>query len=296
MVYNPIYRNTYYTTTADTLYYRIMLDGEEIYAGKAVKYPDADEMQINLDKICRNYLSSDIQDLLTDLPTNTTRQYNSNAQRQFEFYIGTADTAAETYMFYNDYSYNTDKNITGTVITSNPINGHYVPGMLKVCTTRITNSSAPTVYTEGLTGNGETLGYDTQVKCTPYVLYYLNSYGGWDAFVIEGNTVVKDAYTTYSTDQSYDNTTLEFENNKYVQEIKTTFAMNTGLLNDEQSKNLAKNLVGSLKVYLQNIEEGWVAPVVITDNSVDYQTYATNGKKLSQYKITVQLSQTRIRK
>jgi len=72
--------------------------------------------------------------------------------------------------------------------------------------------------------------------------------------------------------------------------------MNTGLLSDEQSKNLAKNLVGSLKVYLQNIEEGWVAPVVITDNSVDYQTYATNGKKLSQYKITVQLSQTRIRK
>ena len=296
MVYSPIYRNTYYTTTADTLYYHIMLDGEEIYAGKAVKYPDADEMQINLDKICRNYLSSDIQDLLTDLPTNTTRQYNSNAQRTFDFHIGSSTTAAQNYMFYNDYSYNTDKNITGTVITSNPINGHYVPGMLKVRTTRITNSSAPTVYTEGLTGNGATLGYTKQVKCTPYVLYYLNSYGGWDAFVIEGNTVVRDAYTTYSTDRSYDNTTLEFENDKYVQEIKTTFVMNTGLLNDEQSKNLAKNLVGSLKVYLQNIEEGWVAPVVITDNSVDYQTYATNGKKLSQYKITVQLSQTRIRK
>jgi hypothetical protein len=128
------------------------------------------------------------------------------------------------------------------------------------------------------------------------VLYYLNSYGGWDAFVIEGNTTKKDTFTTYTTDRAYNNNTLEFENNKYVQEIKTTYVMNTGLLTDEQSKNLAKNLIGSIKVYLQNVEEGWTKPVVITDSSVDYQTYATNGQKLSQYKITVQESQSKIRK
>lgn len=299
MVYSPIYKNTYYTTTADTLYYHIMLEGEEIYAGKAVKYPGADEMQINLDKICSNYLSTDIDDLLNELPVNITRQYQYNAQRTFDFHIGSAVTPVQNYTFYNDWSYTTEMNVTGSVITSKPITGHYVPGMMRLRTTRLTTSS-PVVYTEGYVGDPADadgyFGYTKQVKCTPYVLYYLNSYGGWDAFVIEGNTTKKEAYTTYTTDQSYDNTTLEFEYNKYAQEIKTTYTMNTGLLNDEQSENLAKNLVGSLKVYLHNIQEGWIEPVIITDNSVDYQTYSTNGKKLSQYKITVQLSQSRIRK
>ena len=55
-------------------------------------------------------------------------------------------------------------------------------------------------------------------------------------------------------------------------------------------------LVGSIKVYLHNIDEGWVKPVVISDSNVDYQTYTTNGRRLSQYKITVQESQSKIRK
>lgn len=297
MVYSPIYRNTYYTSTASSLNYRIILDGSEIYAGKAVKYPDADLMQINVDKVCRNYLSSDIDDLLNEMPVNITRQYHENAQRQFDFEVN--NSVQESYMFYNDWSYTNDKPRTGSVVVSSPINGHYVPGMLRLRTIRITSNS-PTVYTEAHTGtpanNDGYFGYTKQVKCTPYVLYYLNSYGGWDAFVVEGNTVKKDAFTTYTTDQSYDNTTLEFELNKYVQEIKTTYTMNSGWLNDEQSANLAKNLIGSLKVYLQNIEEGWVAPVIMKDSSVEYQTYQTNGKKLCNYKMTVEMSQTAIRK
>lgn len=293
MIFNPIWKDTYYISTADTLNYRILLEGDEIYAGKAVKYPDADEMFINVNKICSNYLESDIDVLLNLMPDSSTAITHYDAQRQFDFEVG--DAVVETYVFYNDWSYTENKPITGSTITSNPINGHYVPGMLKLRTAR-TTSSTPVCTTTGQVGGDAALGYTTQVKCTPYVLYYLNSYGGWDAFVIEGNTSKKDAFTTFTTDRAFNNTTLEFEYNKYVQEIKTTYVMNTGLLTDEQSSNLAKNLVGSLKVYLHNIDEGWVKPVVITDSSVDYQTYTTNGRKLSQYKITVQESQTKVRK
>lgn len=294
MIFRPIWRDTYYVSTADTLKYRILLDGEEIYAGKAVKYPDADEMLVNVNKICSNYLESNIDVLLNLMPESQTAITQSHAQRQFDFLVNGA--VVENYVFYNDWSYSDDMAVTGSSINvSHPINGHYVPGMLKLRTTR-TTSSTPVCTTTGQVGGGSSLGYTTQVKCTPYVLYYLNSYGGWDAFVIEGNTTKKDAFTTFTTDQSFNNTTIEFEYNKYVQEIKTTYVMNTGLLTDEQSKNLAKNLVGSIKVYLQNIDEGWVKPVVITDSNVDYQTYTTNGRKLSQYKITVQESQSKIRK
>ena len=140
------------------------------------------------------------------------------------------------------------------------------------------------------------LGYETQVKCAPYALYYLNSYGGWDAFMIEGTVIKKDNYTTYTTDRVANNTTLEFELNKYVTEINTTYTLNTNYLSDEESANLAKNLIGSIRVYLHNIEEGWVKPVIITDTNVTYQTYQTNGRKLAQYQINVKESRTKIRR
>ena len=293
----PIWKDTYYTSSASSANYYIMLDGGKIFSGKAVKYPDADNLQININKICRNYLDCDIAELLNSMPTSNTNLDHLKAQRTFSLYVG--GTNVRDYRFYQDYSYNTDKNVTGSSINvSNPINGHYVPGMLKVRTYRTTNtgSTNPAYYTTGSASSSTGLGYTTKVKCTPYVLYYLNSYGGWDAFVIEGTTIKKDAFTTYQTDRVFNNTTLEFELNKYVQEIKTTYECNTGLLTDEQSANLAKNLVGSLRVYLQNIDEGWTRPVVISDANVTYQTYQTNGRKMCQYKITVMESQTKIRK
>ena len=287
----PIWKDTYYTTTADTVNYSIRLDGETIFTGKGVKYPGADDMQLNINKICRNYLECDIAGLLETMPSSNTNLNHPNAQRTFNFYTGS--TKVNDYVFYQDYSYTNDKPTTGSsIIVSNPINGHYVSGMLKVRTYRGTSS----YYTTGSASSSTGLGYTTRVKCVPYVLYYLNSYGGWDAFAIEGTGVKKDAYTTYRTDQSYNNTTLQFETNKYVQEIKTSYELNTGLLSDEQSANLAKNLLGSIKVYLQNIDEGWIKPVIITDSNITYQTYQTNGRKLCQYKINVQESQSKIRK
>ena len=287
----PIWKDTYYSTTAASVNYSIRLDGETIFTGKAVRYPGADEMLINVNKICRNYLECDIAELLEEMPSSNTNLNHPHAQRTFNFYTGSSKI--NDYVFYQDYSYTNDKPATGSsIVVSNPINGHFVPGMLKVRTYRGTSS----YYTTGSASSSTGLGYTTRVKCVPYVLYYLNSYGGWDAFAIEGTGIKKDAYTTYKTDQSYNNTTLQFETNKYVQEIKTSYELNTGLLNDEQSANLAKNLLGSIKVYLQNIDEGWIKPVIITDSNATYQTYQTNGRKLCQYKINVQESQSKIRK
>lgn len=292
---NPVWKDTFYTTSAASASYHITLDGRTIFSGKAVKYPDAQTLQINLNKVCRNYLESDIAELLEDMPSSNTTLTHPASQLTFKLYVSGSNV--NDYRFYQDYSYTGEKANTGSSINvSNPINGHFVPGMLKVKTSRTTNSSTSSVVTTGSTSSSTGLGYTTKVKCHPYVLYYLNSYGGWDAFVIEGTGIKKDAYTSYKTDRVYNNTTLDFELNKYVQEIKTTYELNTGLLSDEQAANLAKNLVGSVKVYLQNIDEGWIKPVTINDANVTYQTYQTNGRKLCQYKITVQESQTKIRK
>ena len=72
--------------------------------------------------------------------------------------------------------------------------------------------------------------------------------------------------------------------------------MNTHYLSDEEAANLSKNLVGSNMVYLHNLMDGTIRPVIITDTQVTYQTYQTNGKKMAQYKINIVESQSKIRR
>ena len=195
----------------------------------------------------------------------------------------------ENYLIYYDYSYNYDKDIEGNVITSNPVNGHYVDGMLKPKTIRISTNSSNQVYTDN-----DSTDYDVQ-GCGNYVLYYLNTYGGWDAFLIEGNVVKKDGITSYSIDRAFNNTSIEFENKRYISEIKTSYEMSTGYLTDEQSENLAKNLIGSNMVYLHDLKEGVIKPVVIDDKSVTYQKYSNTGK-MAKYTLNISDSQQKIRR
>lgn len=283
MVYNPIYRDTYYTSSASSLVYQIKLEGGVIYSGRAVRMPGADNLRININKVCRNYLESDITPLFE---TNGTSITNLNACRTFDL-TDSAGTVLQQYTFLLDYDYDDTWN-GGSKVLSVPINGHFISGMLKP---RTSVSTGNTVSTNATTGN-----YQTQVKCSDYVLYYLNARGGWDAFVPEGKCQKKDGLTTYTTDRAFDNTTYEFETNRYVSEIKTSYELSTGLLTDEQSERLAKHLIGSNKVYLHNVKDGWIRPVVIDDKAVTYQTYENNGKKMSVYKINVTESQMRIRK
>lgn len=293
---NPIYKDTYYTTRAASVNYRIELEGANIFSGKAVRYPDADELQININKICRNYLESDVLALLEEKPLSVETEQQPHGQRTFNLYVNDVNVA--DYRFYQDYSYDRyGKAVTGLSINiSNPINGHYIPSMLKLKSTRNSTNDLSTVFTQGVVGVSAALGYNTQVKCSPYVLYYLNSYGGWDAFVIEGNAFKRDSITSFQTDRAYNNTTMEFETDKYVNEIKTSYELNTHYLSDEEAKNLAKNLIGSTKVYMHNMDELWIKPVIITDSEANYQTYETNGRKLCQYKIKVTESQSKIRR
>lgn len=296
MVTAPIYKDTYYTTTSNTANYKIMLDGDIIFSGKAYRYPNNNNLRININKICRNYLESDLAELLEAEPGTVVMLTHFNAQRTFNLYV--EGSFVESYRFYNDYSYTNDKPTTGSsIVVSEPINGHYVPGMYKLRTYRDSTSSNSSCYTRAdIDIEGPDYGYTKQVKCTPYVLYYLNSYGGWDSFVIEGKVIKKDAFTPYQTDKAYDNNTLQFETNKYVNEIKTSYELHTGYLSDEQAANLSKNLIGSLKVYLHNIDEARIEPVLIDDKSVTYQTYENNGRKMISYTINITESQSKIRK
>lgn len=279
VIYAPVYKDTYYTTTAASLDYKIYRGSELIFTGRAVKMPNQDNIRINVNKVCQDYLWQNLE-----FPLGTTQEHTNAAAT---FYIkNAADTTLQDYRFIDCYDYDfTWTGTTGTTL-SQPICDTYAEGV-KVPTTKISGSTR-VIKT--------TFANPVHTTCCRYALIYTNTRGGWDVFCIQGAAKKKDAITQYSMDKAFDNNTKEYENFRYISEIKTSYELNTHYLSDEQSENLAKNLIGSNLVYLQDLTEGTIKPVVITDTTASYQTYQTNGKKMCQYKINVVESQSKIRR
>lgn len=280
-MYRPVYKDTFYETTASSLSYYITYNGTTIFSGRAVKMPSAQGLRININKIAQEYLSQNLTSILNGGSTST----GTTAMGTFNLY-NAGGSKLEEYTFL--YCYDYDWTWTGTtgVTLSQPICDEYATGS-KVLTTRI-NSSRNVVTTATVPAH--------TVGCARYNLMYVNRRGGWDTFTIRGTAKKKDNITQFLTDKSFDNNTMEFEANRYLAEIKTAFELNTHYLNDEQSENLAKNLLSSNLVYLHDLLENKIYPVIITDTSVQYQTYQQNGRKMAQYKINVQLSQSKLRR
>lgn len=285
MVYRSIWEDTYYDTTEDTLSYSIECDGVTIFSAKAYKVPTADTLRININKVCSNYVDNyDITDILSG---KAEEQDSTMAIRTFSLNNDDTEETLEQYTFLYDWSY--DNRYRGEYMTlSHPINGNRAENMLTINTDASDEGYAINVF--------DNEQYPNEKLCKEYALYYLNSYGGWDCFLIEGNTVKKDTITQYNTDHNYDNNTLDFETDRYMTEVVTSYEMHTGYLNDEQCANMAKNLFSSNKVYVHNLVNDEISPVVITDTSVSYLTYANNGKKLCSYTINIKESQSKLRK
>lgn len=283
MVYAPIWKDTYYTTTADTFTYSIMTDGVTIYSGKAYKMPGQASININLNKICQNYLRQDIDDILTGSTSNT----NSDACKEF-LLKNAAGTTLEKYRFLYcwDYSYNWN-NTAATL--SEPINGEYDASMYKLKTTVTTGntSNLNVVTTYKNTGNY------TKLVCADFCLYYTDQKGGWSAFAFSGKCRKTDEITNYKFNRAFSNTTKEFETGRYISEVVEAYELNTGILTQDQAALFAKNLLGSNMCYLHNTKEGWIKPAYINDSKAVYKL--NDDADVITYTVNVKLSQSKIR-
>ena len=273
-VYSPIWKDLYYTSNADSLAYEITYQSNTIFSGKAYAMPGS-SIKININKVCADYLFQTID-------FTNSNGYNGNASGTF--YLKSNGSTLQTYVFLYCWDYDFDWT-GGNATLSQPICDVYGSGML-VPTTTVSSSSVRTALNSATTVTG----------CVEYGLYYVNRRGGWDALAIQGNTKVSDKITQYTTDNSFDNTTRDFEANRYLAEIKTNYEFHTHYLSDEQSENLAKNLLSTNKLYIHNLKEGTIEPALITDTSVNYQRYKTNGRKMASYTINAVLSQSKLRR
>jgi len=277
----PIWQDIYYTSTTYTMLEYIInrKDGVVIYAGRAYQRPGGTGISINISKICQDYIKDSFSE--TDFRNLVGSTY-SHPESYVEFELRDKNgNLLNTYGFVYDWSYEEWDGQSRTV--SNAINYHYAGNQyyfLSFC------SAA-----SGIQTNVFQVPAQGGTACGEIALYYKNRKGGWDSFLIEGTWTKKDEYTKYTYNRSFNNNTLEFENGTYHSQIVTSYVLNTGWLNDQQSDNLAFNLLSSNEVYLHNLCTDKVYPVVIKDNTATYKTYKNNSRKLVNYQINVEESQ-----
>ena len=273
MVQSSIWRDIYYTATGTgytVLSYYINVDsssGQTIFRGKAYALPDSNEIRVNISRNCADYLSNELYSL------NNGTYTNPLASRYFYLYDSNGNLL-ETYLFSYDWSYE----VNPSSLTST----RYAVGQKIVETV---------TGTTGYTNTVSTFSGATEY-CGRYALIYLEPSGKWGSYLIEGAIKITDKLNAFNTERSFNNQSIEFGKNKYVNELTTSYELNTSWLSDAESEIFAKNVVRSIKVYLQDIEKSKIIPVVITDTSVERKTYK-NEKKLISYKLTVEESQNK---
>lgn len=284
MEYSPIWQDIYYTTSADSFAYTLTGPNGVIYSGRAVKMPNESTIRININKIAKDYLAQDIDTLLSSSSSTTQRNYDACADFVLK---NSGGSTVETYRILYDWEYGHTWNHNNATTLSLPVNGEYISGMMKPKT--VVNSGNNYVNT------GRSNGDYTKEVCGRYCLLYLNARGGWDAFAYTGKCVRTDTIKQYTFDHSFNNNTPEFETGRYASEITPQWELNTGILTEAQSQIYAKQLATSNKVYLQDLEEGTIVPVVIADNSVTYKTEASENNGIITYKTIVKQSQTQVK-
>lgn len=130
------------------------------------------------------------------------------------------------------------------------------------------------------------------INCLPpnsYILYYVNSLGAIDWLICDKNNTVtynaeRHSMTRYANIQDR----TAFGKLNYLNNTSTTWALNTDIMNDAQSKQMYK-VFNSEYIWLYDVDKGQMNSVVIEDASLKIKRFQT--EKIYNYTITVKSSQ-----
>lgn len=291
MIYASIWEDVIYTVTGVSSYTYLLYNenSELIYAGVAVARPGEGDCKINVSRIVQNYLNSDLPDTAFNGLTFTTGQHiEPNAVLGFNL-TDEKGTVLEGYKFLNCWDYTTHfafiANPGVPYPLSVPANNHIVPEMFAFYSVLTKTNKVRTTI-----GNGYASDY-----CGYGALYYSNSMGGYDQFLIEGTVTKKDSYERYTINNKWMADTLQPGTRTLVNTIETSWSLKTHLLTNTESRILAENLFGSNNVYFHNFADNSITPVVVTDTSVEYKTRRNQKNKMFYLTINIKSTQPRQR-
>lgn len=129
--------------------------------------------------------------------------------------------------------------------------------------------------------------------CKPYCLYWRNIYGGYNYCLFNDATKQTDNITSYDYSVENNNTTISFHKKQYLKEVVETWSIKSDYLTDAQS-NIVKFIAHSPEVYLHDLVNDVIKPVLITDTSIDHKLYRNNSRKFVTYTFKLQNSNTKL--
>lgn len=320
MAIHPIWKDVIITSRGAwaSFGYTITLNNEEIYKGFAHRSPNSVTTTFNLSAIARDYLSSKITF------STASSQEVSTWKGVFKVVDNYGGTLAN-HTLYNDWSYRTEY-AESAVSLAEPIINYVDPRQLVVTsvgnlsqiesvsvvitvgsavrfegsvkafmttTAKILNDSDAGKVLKVLVEGVEVLTADIKRTNAKYCLYYMNTHGGYDSFLVRGNSMRSDAYERTNIRRSVSGS-LRHDKDTILNTITTKWELYTDYLTDAQYQRL-HHLLGSTSVYLHDLESDEIVPVIVTNNMTNYHTYTNQGRKMSYIKIDVESAQERMR-
>ena len=278
--------------------YQLQEGGADFYSGRAFKYPDEADIQVNVSRVVAPYLTTYFMDV--DFIND--------------------GVVLGSYTFVRDYSYDKSMDYTQNLWLNAPINGR-VPAGVKLSVSlwgatgggsmQVTDEGGSLVVNEaiakglnvgewisGSTGKTYSFGsekYEVVDVCRGALLKYVNAYGAIDYLLVEGVAKKTDKITRASYEKDAAAMSKDFESKDYQATMEATWKGTTGWLTDSQSLRM-KHLVESVEVYMVDMSTGEEIPVTMRDSSLEYKTFDNNSRKMVNYSLSWTESQKKIRR
>lgn len=313
----PIWKDYIYTVPfqASRVQYKVRYNGNDIFKGWAYEVEQGIDICIN--DIARDYLS-------TKFPDAEDIWYQDYyAVKSFELYTGPDETSEPTVKvadltFRYDWSYYIPLQYDSW-LAMEPLQDFYDSRQFHIFSVNtyatLTNGSGTTyinqndvrshIKTQLLPGSYQLYSYQAQglrnfrfsVKDNcgiRYCLYYVNCRGGWDSVLVDGVATQTDKYDRETYTRNYRTPSINRGVIEYRNNITESWTLYLRSLGDEKNK-LFHNLYESTNVYLHDLEEDRIVPVIITSREMQYKTRKNQGRKLYSYEIQVESSQRKLR-
>lgn len=315
----PVCKRTDYTFTPEGGNYgdyELVRTGETtpFFVGRAYVMPDESVARVSLNKIMQETLVSNIN-------MNNVNVWQNDTDAAMSFNIGDNE-----YYTWLDYAYRDETITSSSSLLNEPITPYFDPRMYSIVSAinyednndhiDIADNDGTTIYSGTIGGGNAGIKHFIargNVKTTyngqmvtrevvnndkyQYALYYLNANGGYDGFLVKGTGKRTDKWTgyTYMYNNVFDNTREMYEEGKYLNDIHPEYSLNSGWMRTESCQRM-HHLLESTKVFLHDLANDKVFPVVITDTTCDYKTFDNNGHHLTAYAINVKECQSKIRR
>ena len=299
-VTNPIWKETVLTGVEGVNGYKLLVDNQVVYSGKIYTIPGRD-IDFRINDIARDFLEN-------EMTFTQGVSYPGGYSKTFRVAIDGGNSY--NYTFYNDWSYVDNPSIyIGDPISPEIPAGALIPFSVYDGTGTITANGTSVASFGGAGQARYLLAAQTGVEYAcgnirykgvspcrhEYVIYYINAFGGMDAFTPQNSKMRTDNITSYDMTQRYNDAVSDFTQKRYLAEVQPTWQFNTGWLTDAQSVKM-HHLIESPLVYLYDCAAGTYTPVVMTENSLQYKTWFNQGKKKISYSFTLKQSQTKQRR